>query len=59
VKRYVGKTTGTDDVPVRPMALWLGLWFPAAGYHGQVGWAGNPQFSETALVIRSVSYIPN
>ncbi len=58
VHRYNGKAQGIDNVPIRPMALWLGLWFPAASYQSYVGWAGNPDFTETALAIRFVTYTP-
>lgn len=49
---------GQGNVPYRAARFWIGAWFPAAGYLGEVGWGGSPDFDETELLIASVSITP-
>ena len=44
--------------PFRAARFWLGTWFPAAGYAGDVGWTGNPDFDTTAAHIAWVRITP-
>ena len=49
---------GQGNVPYRAARFWLGTWFPAAGYAGDVGWTGNPNFDTTAAHIAWVRITP-
>ena len=49
---------GQGNVPFRAARFWLGTWFPAAGYAGNVGWTGDPQFDTTAAHIAWVRITP-
>ena len=49
---------GQGNVPFRAARFWLGTWFPAAGYAGDVGWTGNPEFDTTAAHIAWVRITP-
>ena len=49
---------GQGNVPFRAARFWLGTWFPAAGYAGDVGWTGNPNFDTTAAHIAWVRITP-
>lgn len=49
---------GQGNVPFRAARFWLGTWFPAAGYAGDVGWTGNPDFDTTAAHIAWVRITP-
>ena len=49
---------GHGNVPYRAARFWLGTWFPAAGYAGDVGWTGNPTFDTTAAHIAWVRITP-
>ena len=49
---------GQGNVPYRAARFWLGTWFPAAGYAGDVGWTGNPNFDITAAHIAWVRITP-
>ncbi|MEE2680887.1 MAG: family 16 glycosylhydrolase [Planctomycetota bacterium] len=49
---------GQGNVPYRAARFWLGTWFPAAGYAGDVGWTGNPDFDTTAAHIAWVRITP-
>lgn len=61
IQQIKGSASGFDDVPLHPMHLWLGLWFPvsATPYLGQyTGWAGTPDFATTAFEIKWVRVQP-
>ena len=49
---------GQGNVPYRAARFWLGTWFPSAGYAGDVGWTGNPNFDTTAAHIAWVRITP-
>ena len=49
---------GQGNVPFRAARFWLGTWFPSAGYAGDVGWTGNPEFDTTAAHIAWVRITP-
>ena len=49
---------GQGNVPYRAARFWLGTWFPAAGYAGNVGWTGNPDFDVAAAHIAWVRITP-
>ncbi len=49
---------GQGNVPYRAARFWLGTWFPAAGYAGNVGWTGDPDFDTTAAHIAWVRITP-
>lgn len=49
---------GQGNVPYRAARFWLGTWFPASGYAGDVGWTGNPDFDTTAAHIAWVRITP-
>ncbi len=49
---------GQGNVPYRAARFWLGTWFPSAGYAGDVGWTGNPEFDTTAAHIAWVRITP-
>ena len=49
---------GQGNVPYRAARFWLGTWFPAAGYAGNVGWTGDPEFDTTAAHIAWVRITP-
>ena len=49
---------GQGNVPYRAARFWLGTWFPAAGYAGNVGWTGDPIFDVTAAHIAWVRITP-
>ena len=46
------------NVPYRAARFWLGTWFPAAGYAGNVGWTGDPNFDTSAAHIAWVRITP-
>lgn len=58
VQQLDGSDFGQDNIPFRASRFWIGIWFPASGYLGQTGWAGNPDFDTTRLSIKSVSITP-
>jgi hypothetical protein len=49
---------GQGNVPFRAARFWLGTWFPSAGYAGDVGWTGNPEFDVSAAHIAWVKITP-
>ena len=49
---------GQGNVPFRAARFWLGTWFPSAGYAGDVGWTGNPEFDTSAAHIAWVRITP-
>ncbi len=49
---------GQGNVPFRAARFWLGTWFPSAGYAGDVGWTGNPDFNISAAHIAWVRITP-
>ena len=49
---------GQGNVPYRAARFWIGTWFPAAGYAGNVGWTGDPEFDTTAAHIAWVRITP-
>lgn len=49
---------GQGNVPYRAARFWLGTWFPAAGYAGNVGWTGDPNFNTAAAHIAWVRITP-
>ena len=49
---------GQGNVPYRAARFWLGTWFPAAGYAGNVGWTGDPDFNTAAAHIAWVRITP-
>ncbi len=49
---------GQGNVPYRAARFWLGTWFPAAGYAGNVGWTGDPEFDVAAAHIAWVRITP-
>lgn len=67
VRTFTGATFGQDNVPFRGARFWIGIWFPASGYHrltsagtytDSVGWAGDPSFSTAQLEIQWVRITP-
>ena len=49
---------GQGNVPYRGARFWIGVWFAAAGYGGETGWGGTPDFDTSATYIASVSIEP-
>lgn len=67
VRTFTGQTFGQDNVPFRGARFWIGIWFPAAGYHrltapgvytDSVGWTGDPNFHTARLEIQWVRITP-